>query len=297
MSLQQTIEQILTETSATFGVSIKHTLTKEEVNINENKPFQMASVFKVPILLTLYEKAFNGEIDLTERIEITEEDQVPGSGVIQEMDPGISLTIKDLATLMIIVSDNLATDKLYHMLGQENIAKTLVNHGLDDIYIHQSTWDLLSYAVGLEPKPYSQAVLDKLNERLFSDQEEYRDDVVFKEDVKNNMSTPKAMTQLYEMLDDKQFVSEQCSEAVLDVLSRQQLAQRIPGRLPFGTKVAHKTGSIGSAINDAGIVYLPDNKGAYIISLFSVGNETSNEGVDIAAKISKAAYDYFLENN
>lgn len=295
MSLQQTIEKILAETSATFGVSIKHTATKEEVNINENKPFQMASVFKVPILLTLYEKAFNGEIDLTERVEITEEDEVPGSGVIQEMDPGINLTIKDLATLMIIVSDNLATDKLYHMLGKESIAQTLVNHGLDDIYIHQSTWDLLSYAVGVKPKSFSKDALDELNERLFSDKEEYRDDIVFKEDVTNNMSTPRAMTRLYEMLDNKQFISAECSEAVLDILSRQQMSQRIPGRLPFGTKAAHKTGSIGSAINDAGIVYLPDDKGAYIISLFSVDNETSVAGVDIASRISKAAYDYFLE--
>src|SRR5699024_4805105 len=106
MSLQQKIEDIIQETSAIFGVSIKHTETKEEVNINEDKLFQMSSVFKVPILMTLYEKVFNGEIDLTERVKITEEDRVPGSGVIQEMDPGIEVTIKDLATMMIIVSDN-----------------------------------------------------------------------------------------------------------------------------------------------------------------------------------------------
>src|SRR5699024_8162268 len=118
----------------------------------------------------------------------------PGSGVIQEMDPGIEVTIKDLATMMIIVSDNLATDKLYHMLGKESIAKTMHTFGLDNIHVHHSCWELLSLAVGIKPNPYSESEFEKLTERLYSDQEEYRDDIVFKVDEANNLCTPKDMT-------------------------------------------------------------------------------------------------------
>lgn len=294
MNLQQKVEEILQGTSATFGISIKHTLTNEEVNINEDQLFQMASVFKVPILMTLYEKVFNGEIDLNKRIEITAKDRVPGSGVIQEMDYGVEVTIKDLATMMIIVSDNLATDKLYHMLGKEAIAETLYSLGLESISVNHSCWELLSFAVGMEPQPYSESVFEEMNRRLFSDEEEYTDDIVLQADKENNLCSPKDMTNLLEKLNNKEFINASCSDAVLDIMLRQQLGQRIPGRLPSGTKVAHKTGSITSALNDAGIVYLPNDKGEYIISVFSFGNTLNYEGIDVIARISQTAYEHFL---
>ena len=73
MSLQQKIESYIENIDATFGIYIKHLGTNEEVNIQENQLFQMASVCKVPILATLYEKVYKGEIDLQERIKLVEE--------------------------------------------------------------------------------------------------------------------------------------------------------------------------------------------------------------------------------
>lgn len=293
MKLQEKVEEILRARDTTFGISIKNLQTNEEVNINEDQLFQMASVFKIPILLTLFDQVYAGKIDLTKRIKITKKDYVPGSGVIQEMDPGIEVTVKDLATLMIIVSDNLATDKIYHMLGPEAIEKKMREIGLDNIKIKHSCWELLSLTVGMEPKAYTDERFAELHKRLYSD-EKFGDDYVLRVDKENNLCTPKEMTSLLEMIANGEFVSEECSERILDIMFRQQLNQRIPGRLPFGVKVANKTGTIASAVNDAGIVYLPDNKGAFVISVFSQGNEEVYSGAETIAQISKAAFDYFL---
>lgn len=293
MLLQEKIEEILKSTEGKFGISMKHLESGEEVNINENDQFQMASVFKVPILLTLFDQIHKGKIDLGDRITITKEDHVPGSGVFQEMDPGVSVTIKDLATMMIIVSDNLATDILYRMLGKETIQKTMTELGLEKTTIAHSCWELLCLTVGMETVPYSEDNLKELTARLYSD-EDYDSSYVLQEDKENNVCTPKEMTRLFELLANGEFVSEKCSNEVIDVMLRQQLSQRIPGRLPFGTKVAHKTGTIASAANDAGIVYLPDSKGTLIISVFSVGNSRTYIATEVISRISEIAFNHFV---
>src|SRR5699024_7372575 len=140
--------------------------TKEDIHIQSDRLFQMASVVKIPILITLYEKVYQGEIDLNERIEIKESDLVPGSGVIKDMAPGIMPTIKDLATMMIIVSDNLATDKLFQIVGMDNVQNKMRDHGLNQIFIEHTIWDLLRLSVGVSSESYSQEAYDEVIRRL-----------------------------------------------------------------------------------------------------------------------------------
>lgn len=292
MGLEEKIFDILNETEATFGISIKHLQTKEEVNINEDQLFQMASVFKVPILLTLYKQVHAGKIDLTKQVAIHREDHVPGSGILQEMDPGIEVTIKDLATLMTIVSDNLATDKIYHLVGQETIEKNMHDLGFTDISVKHSCWELLCLSVGLDPNEDHDDIYEELEKRLYSDK--MYDDYVLQTNQPNNLCTPKAMTRLLELVANGEYVSQACSEDILDILFRQQLTNRIPSRLPYAAKVANKTGTLNSGVNDAGIVYLPEDKGAFIISVFSVGNDKYYKGAEIIARIAETAYEHFV---
>lgn len=294
MSLQQKIQNYIKDMEADFGIYIKHLQTNEEVNIQQDKLFQTASVVKLPVLAALYEKVYKGEMNLNQRVQLTEEDYVPGSGVFQEMEYGIKPTIKDLATMMIIVSDNLATDKLLKILGGVNPVKESMDRlGLKNIYIKHSIWELLSLSVGIPYQPYSEALFDEIIRRL-KEQEVDWESVVYQHNKESNVSSAKDMSLLLELFAKGEFISTKCSSEIVDILSRQHYQQRIGGLLPRNTPVANKTGSLGTMYNDAGIVYLPDDKGQYVICVFSNGNSLEYEGDKPIAQISKIAYEHFL---
>lgn len=295
VSLQKIIESYVTNIEADFGIYIKHLQTNEEVNIQGDKLFQTASVMKLPVLATLYEKVYKGEINLQQRIQLTEQDYVPGSGVFQEMEYGIKPTIKDLATMMIIVSDNLATDKLLKILGGVNpVKETMDRLGLNNIYIKHSIWELLSLSVGIPYQPYSSELFDEIIRRL-KEQEIDWESVVYQHNKESNVSSAKDMSLLLELFATGEFVSTKCSREIIDILHRQHYQQRIGGLLPRNTPVANKTGSLGAMYNDAGIVYLPEDKGQYVICVFSNGHSLEYEGDEPIAQISKIAYEYFLD--
>ncbi|MEK4427238.1 serine hydrolase [Solibacillus sp. FSL K6-1523] len=295
MSLQQLIESYVKDIEADFGIYIKHVQKNEEVNIHGEKLFQTASVMKLPVLATLYEKVHQGEINLHERLQLTEQDYVPGSGLFQEMDYGLTPTIKDLATMMIIVSDNLATDKLLKILGGVNpVQETMDRLGLKNIYIKHSIWDLLSLSVGIPVQPYSAEIFAEIIRRLI-DQEIDWDSIVYQHNKESNDSSAKDMSLLLEMFAKGEFVSPTCSNEILNILFRQHYQQRIGGLLPRNTPVANKTGSLGTMFNDAGIVYLPEEKGQYVICVFSKGHTLEYDGNEPIAQISKMAYEYFLD--
>src|SRR5690625_2399829 len=148
MELKTLLEKELQQTQATFGIAVTHLETGEQVSINGDQLFQMASTFKVPILAALLDEVDKGTLTLDEEVTITEEDFVSGSGVIVQLHDGVKLTIKDLAMLMIIVSDNLATDCLLHRIGMDTVNKFIQQHGYGKIYVHQMCKELLSVMVG-----------------------------------------------------------------------------------------------------------------------------------------------------
>ena len=295
MELQQKIEQYISEIDASFGISIKHLETEEEVNIQGERLFQMASVVKVPIIATLYDLAQRGEIDLNERIKMLKEDYVPGSGVFKAMDSGIEPTIKDLATMMIIVSDNQTTDKLLNLVGAAAVQEKMQSIGLENIHIKHSIWELLSLSAGRSAHPHTKEIADE----IIRDLEEGKYDtesIVFQESTESNTSSPKDMTSLLEKIALGDFVSKDCSSAIHEILLKQQYQQRIGGLLPRNTKVANKTGSLGSLFNDAGIVQLPNDKGAFVITVYSIGSSLDYNGDEPIARISRMAYEHFVDN-
>lgn len=296
MDLQQKIEKYIGEVDASFGISIKNLVTKEEVNVQEERLFQMASVVKVPILVTLFDIVQKGEIDLRQRIKMLEEDQVPGSGVFKTMDSGIEPTIKDLATMMIIVSDNQATDKILNLVGgADSVQEKMRSIGLKNIYIKHSIWELLSLCVGIPPQPYTKEISKEIIENLEKGKYDI-ESIVFQENIENNISSPKDMSLLLEQIALGNFVSKECSSAIHEVLLKQQYQQRIGGLLPNEAKVANKTGSLGPMFNDAGIVHLPNGKGVFVITVYSIGSSISYKGDGPIARISQIAYDHFVDS-
>jgi beta-lactamase class A len=289
MSLQLKLENELQHVSGTFGVAVKHLQTGESAAINADRLFQLASTFKVAVLAALYRDVEAGKQALEGRIQLKEEDYVPGSGVLKEFDVGVQVSVKDLATLMIIVSDNVATDRILKLIGTENVAAYVKELGLHHTFINYSCWELINLCVGLEPGPYSREVVDQIEQWKFD-----YNSIVFQEDPRNNVGTVTDMSRLIEMIAKKELISEAACDAMMEILFKQQVTGRLPYLLPAGTKVAHKTGDVDHVVNDVGVIYLPDDRGAFSVAVLSRDNRSLEEGERTIGRLARTAYDHFM---
>jgi len=117
MDLKDEIERIAGECGGTVAVAAAHVTTGRQLEREARRPFPSASVIKVPILAALHAEAAAGRLAWEETVSLTEAIKVPGSGVLRELHAGIELNLEDLARLMIVVSDNTATNLLIDRLG------------------------------------------------------------------------------------------------------------------------------------------------------------------------------------
>ncbi len=287
-SVMSTIQGFTAQTGGIVGVAAKHLGTGKCVSHNADTVFFTASTLKVPLLVELYRQVDAGIIDVNQCIELTDALRVPGSGVLKELASRLQPTIHDLATLMIIISDNTATDILYNRVGGEKINNTMRQLGLTHTRIPMTCRELLYSITGLEvenPVHTYQLASDRLKKQEF-----VLEANGFSED-KSDVSSPNDMCRLLELIYDEDVLSPQSREAVLDILKRQQLNTVIPHALPPGTVVAHKTGSYYSVRCDVGIVFSPT--GPYTVAIMAKQMTTGDRlrtDTGLAA-ISKAVYD------
>jgi beta-lactamase class A len=293
MSLREKLEDVLSESSATFGVVVKHLETGEEVQIRADQYFQMASTFKVPILAALFRDIDAGRLSLDQRYRLSDDDLVPGSGVLKEFLPGADVALRDLATLMIIVSDNLGTDKVLEVVGIERVDAYMKELGLEQISIKQDCWDLLSRGAGMAGEKKGAEGFHKMM-AAFKTTNLNADNDIFRESPENNTATPADLSRLLEMIGTGKLASQAACDGILDIMKRQQLRNRIPYFLPDRTEVACKSGTLGHVVNDIGIVYLPEGKGAFTITALSSGNASMKDGEQVIARLARAAYDHFV---
>ncbi len=284
-SLQTTISQV----RGVLGVAAKHLETGKEIRHNADTVFFTASTLKVPLLVELYRQVDQGFIDPQQRIELTDALRVPGSGVLKELSSGLLPTIRDLALLMIIISDNTATDCLYNLVGRDNLNRTMQQLGLTQTHIPMTCRQLLYSITGLDAEAPS-ATYQLASDRLFKQELVLDSDGYSLE--KSDVSSPDDMCRLMELFYCGDILSPSSREAVMDILKRQQLNTVIPHSLPPGTVVAHKTGSYSSVRCDVGIVFSPT--GPYTVALMAKQLTGDRLRIDASlAAVSKAVYDEF----
>lgn len=286
------IENFRVQTGGIVGVAAKHLETGDCIYHDADTVFFTASTLKVPLLVELYRQVDAGVIDVDERIDLTDALRVPGSGVLKELAGGLRPTVHDLAMLMIIISDNTATDILYNRVGRDNINHTMRQLGLTHTHIPMTCRELLYSITGLEvenPAHTYQLASNRLKKREF-----VLEGDGFSED-KSDVSSPNDMCRLLELIYEGDILSTRSRESVLDILKRQQLSTVIPHALPPGTAVAHKTGSYHSVRCDVGIVFCP--AGPYTVAIMAKQIATGDRlAVDASlAAVSKAVYDKFTE--
>ena len=294
------IDGIIRGTEGEVGVAVKHLESGQELYINGDMHFPMASVFKVPILVEVLAQIKEGKFTLKDEISIQKTDQHLGSGMLSDLEaPGIKLSLRNLITLMMIISDNSATDILLTKVGAENVNERLRSYGIGEITVNRTCQHLIMDFVGLDYEKYKEIPLDEFSEVYRAKRK--KDPEAFEEASKKfslimkDQSTPRAMNKLLEMIYKKEILDEESCDLILSVMLECQTGEgRIKVDLPSRTKVAHKTGTIGGTINDSGIIYLPDNLGHVALTIFTKDMTLKSKDVEeIIAQIAKFVYDYF----
>jgi beta-lactamase class A len=288
LALRSRIEELAQRAGGTVGLAATFLPTGRHIGYREHDLFPAASLIKVPVLVALYEEALAGRIDLTERVAYGRQLRVPGSGVLQDLDDGIAPTVRDLAVLMITVSDNTAADLLLGRLGKERVEAAMERYGLSSIRMPFTIRELLYEMVDLDPgvpDQYEEA-RQRLQRALGSGGRAIDPD-------RSDRGTARDVCRLFELLESRAILDEASCAAILDINQRQKFGQLIPARLPKGTITAHKTGSLRGVRNDAGVVYSP--AGPYAIAVMSRGLPDEGIAVPVLAEISLAVWEEFAE--
>ena len=264
MSLDERIVAIIAGADIDAGVAVRHIESGRRLDVNGDAPFPMASAFKIPILATACRQLAAGAISLDARVPLADEDKSMGSGILPYFESGLQPTLRDLLTLMIIISDNTATDIVVDYLGGAAVVEGYMHAlGLTEIFFKLNCKDLLRQAF---PPEVADLPRDELL-KWTTENDILRDGLAFSKGPENNVSTANAMNELLHLIYSGALFPEDLRETALDILYKQQFNVRISRFLPLGTKVAHKTGTIGGIRNDCGIISISDSNHV-IVSLF-----------------------------
>jgi beta-lactamase class A len=297
--LQNEITRLAKITDGEVGLTAIHLETNRRVSLHETDRFPMASSFKVPIAVQILSRVDRGEIRLDQMVTIEPHDLHPGSGTLSNLfkQPGVSLSVRNLMELMLLISDNSATDIVLRLAGgPEAVTSKMRDLDIAGINVNRPTVGLISDWIGADLPPEKDWTPD-LFRRLYS---AVPPPVRAVAEAKFNTDTrdtaqPSAMADLLLKIYGKKLHKPDTAELLLDIMRRCQTGDaRIKGMLPPETEVAHKTGSIGGTINDVGIVTLPDNAGHVVVALFVKQGTKSEASEKAIAQIARTVYDYFL---
>jgi beta-lactamase class A len=299
--LEREIARLAKGAGGVVGVTAIHLETDRRVSLNGADRFPMASTYKVPIAVQLLTRVDKGELRLDQMIQFQPTDLHPGSGTLTELfnKPGLALSVRNLLELMLLISDNSATDVCLRLAGgPEAVTGRMREIGISGIDVNRSTARLIADWIGITQavaeSEWTPALFQKFSEAV-KPEERKAAAARFDKDPRDT-AMPDAMVTLLARIYRKELLKAESAELLLDIMRRCRTGDaRLKGMLPLGTEVAHKTGTIGGTTNDVGIVTLPDDAGHVAIAVFvkSSEKETSARERGIA-EVARAVHDYFL---
>jgi beta-lactamase class A/beta-lactamase class A VEB len=275
-SLKAQIEQIIQKKNAIVGVSIVGSNGIDTLSVNGGMHFPMQSVFKFHIALVVLSEVDKGKLQLMQKIEVSKSDLLPDtwSPIREKYPDGAVLTLAQILEYTVSQSDNSGCDLLLRLIGGSQMV---------DEYFKSKDFSDISVQVNEEEM-----------------QKEW--DTQFL-----NWTTPNSATNVLKAFyDNKQnLLSPLCYDFIWKTMKETSTGiNRIKGKLPKYAVVAHKTGSSGvnrngitAAVNDIGIVFLPNGQYFYISVLVTNSLENSDSNEEIIADITRAAWDYFTSGN
>ncbi|MEO8026145.1 MAG: serine hydrolase [Bryobacteraceae bacterium] len=214
----------------------------EAYGIEENEKVRTASTIKLPIMIAVYQGVADGKWKLTDRLTLREEDRVSGSGVLREFSAGVELPIRDVMHMMIVVSDNTATNLILERITADYVNEVMDKYGFPATRSMRKVRGDGNQLTA--PTGWSKA--GKLPEN---------------EKYGLGSSTPKDMVALIEKLTRGEIVSPEASKEMLAVLTRQQDDNGMARRLPEGFRASNKAGALDALRSDIGLVQGPLKNG------------------------------------
>lgn len=270
--LRQQLNQIISSKNATVGISIKGIEDKDSLSINGNLRAPLMSVFKFHIALTVLNKVDEGKLSLTQEIFIKKKDLHEDTWSPMQKDypeGNINLTLDKLLRYTVSHSDNNGCDILIDLLGgTKEVQKFINKQGIKDFVI-------------------------KVNE----------DQMKNWKNLYVNTTTPLAATTLLEKFYKGEILKESTTKYLYQIMVETSRGLTwMKAGLPENTELAHRTGISGTndanlrvAMNDIGIVKLPNGK-HFILSVFLKNiTETQEDTEKIIADITRATWDYFAK--
>lgn len=215
-----------------------------------------ASLIKIFIMIEAFRRAAGGELDLAERVTVRECDRVGGAGALEHAPPGTVRSLRELIEVMIVESDNTATNLMIDRLGFGGINALIGRLGCRDTALRRKMMDFAAARDGRE-----------------------------------NYTSPADVTAALARLYRRECVSNAADEAMLAILLRQEDRCKIPLLLPAGVAVACKSGELEGAEHDAGIVY--GARRHYCLTVMSDGLPEAERGRAAIARLARAVYDYW----
>jgi beta-lactamase class A len=260
--LESTINDIDRNLDGVLGVAIEDLSTGQRLLLHGDSVFPQASSIKIAVLAELYRQAQlsaqgeSGKATLTDLYTVRAADLVQDSDIMGGLTPRVTqITNRDLATMMVAVSDNSATNVLIDRVGMENVNALLDSLGLHNTKLRRKMMDVKAATEGRE-----------------------------------NISTPQDMLTLLEKIYQEKVLNKEMTADFFKMLSTHK-DSFIPRDLPDGLQIANKPGELEAVRTDSGIVFLQNRP--YIICVMTTYLVRERDGEEAIAKISAAAYRYF----
>jgi beta-lactamase class A len=250
------LAHVAAEFDGVMGISARDLTSGDRFEVNADTVFPQGSSIKIAILIELLRQAQAGTVKLDERVEFKRSMAAAGSGVLQHFgDASSALSLHDLAVLMIVLSDNSATNMLIGRAGMDN-----VNHNLERL--------------GLTHTRLQRRMLDIDTERS----------------GRENLSSPREMTQLLALIYQGKTLDAEHTAAALEIL-RYPKDTPLQRGLPAGVALANKPGSLDGVRCDSGIVMLAGHP--YAIAVMTTFGRDADAAERAIAEVSREVFDYF----
>lgn len=257
--MAERVTQIAQHTDGVMGVVVRDLASGKELAINADEVYPTASSIKIAVLAELYRQSQQGgagRAKLSDQYVVNATDLVPDSYIMGGLTPGVTrLTNRDLATMMVAVSDNSATNVLIDKVGMDNVNAMLDSLGLTHTRLRRKMMDIKAAQEGRE-----------------------------------NVATPRELASLLEQLFAGKALNKENTADFFKMLSTPKDSS-IPKLLPDTLQIANKPGELAGVRNDVGIVFVKDRP--FIVSVMGTYLRDERAGAKAISEIALAAYEYF----
>ena len=256
MKLEKSILDVDRGLDGVMGVAVIDLVDGHKYLLHANDVYPQASSIKICVLAELYRQAQQGKLKLTDMYTVNAADLVQDSDIMGGLTPGVTqITLRDLATMMVAVSDNSATNVLIDRVGMENVNAFLSAQGLRDTRLRRKMMDLKAAGEGRE-----------------------------------NISTPNEMAKLLQSLYQGKILNKEMTDDFFKVLATHKDSW-IPRDLPEDLKIADMPGALEGVRNDSGVIFV--DKRPYILCVMTTYLRHERDGEEAISKISLAAWRVF----